>query len=73
MIVVAKLVGTAIGGRLFMLMRPQLMTLRRFARALAWWRQTRWRVRRALAASAGWRAMRAAVTRWRLRLGALWR
>ena len=72
-ILVAKLVGTAIGGRLFMLMRPQLMTLRRFARALAWWRQTRWRVRRALAASAGWRAMRAAVARWRLRLKAMFR
>jgi hypothetical protein len=66
----AKLVGTAIGGRLFMLMRPQLMTLRRFARAMAWWRQTRRRVRRALDASTGWRAMRAGVARWRLRLRA---
>ena len=72
-IVAAKLLGTAIGGRLFMLMRPQLMTLRRFARAMAWWRQTRRRVRRALEASAGWRAMRASVTRWRLRLKAMFR
>ena len=72
-IVAAKLLGTAVGGRLFMLMRPQLMTLRRFARAMAWWRQTRWRVRRALQASAGWRALRAGVTRWRLRLSALLR
>ena len=72
-IVAAKLLGTAIGGRLFMLMRPQLMTLRRFARAMAWWRQTRRRVRRALEASAGWRAMRAGVTRWRLRLRAMFR
>ncbi|MEP7101333.1 MAG: hypothetical protein ABI781_12545 [Burkholderiales bacterium] len=70
-IVAAKLLGTAIGGRLFMLMRKQLMTLRRFARAMAWWRQTRRRVRRALEASAGWRAMRAIVARWRLRLSAL--
>jgi len=68
---VAKLVGTAIGGRLFMLMRPQLMTLRRFARAMAWWRRTRRQVRRALEASAGWRALRAAAARWRRRLAAL--
>ena len=72
-IVAAKLLGTAIGGRLFMLMRPQLMTLRRFARAMAWWRQTRWRVRRALQASAGWRALRAALARWRQRLDARFR
>ena len=70
-IVAAKLLGTAIGGRLFMLLRRQLMTLRRFARTMAWWRQTRWRVRRALEASAGWRAMRAGVTRWRLRIRAM--
>jgi hypothetical protein len=76
-IVAAKLLGTAIGGRLFMLLRPQLMTLRRFARAMAWWRQTRRRVRRrlrdALEASAGWRAMRAGVLRWRLRVRAMFR
>ena len=70
-IVAAKLAGTAVGGRLFVLMRPQLMTLRRFARAMAWWRQTRRRVRRALEASAAWRAMRAAVKRWRVRVSAL--
>ena len=72
-IVVAKLLGTAIGGRLFMLMRRQLMTLRRFARAMAWWRQTRRRVQRALDASAAWRAMRSAVQRWRVRFGSLFR
>lgn len=72
-IVAAKLLGTAIGGRLFMLMRPQLMTLRRFARAMAWWRQTRRRVRHALEASAGWRAMRASVRGWRLKLRVLFR
>ena len=66
-IVAAKLIGTALGGRLFLLMRPQLMQLRRFARLVAWWRRTRWQVRRALEASAGWRAMRAAVRRWRAR------
>ncbi len=74
-IVGAKLLGTAVGGRLFVLMRPQLMTLRRFARAMAWWRYTRrrvrLRVRRLLEASAGWRSMRAGVTRWRMRLRGL--
>ncbi len=72
-ILAAKLLGTAIGGRLFMLLRPQLMTLRRFARTMAWWRYTRRRVRRAIDASAGWRAMRAGVTRWRLRLKSMLR
>jgi hypothetical protein len=65
-IVAAKLLGTAIGGRLFLLMRPQLMTIRRFARTMAWWRRTRGQVRRALDASAGWCAMRAAAARWRV-------
>ena len=76
-ILAAKLLGTAIGGRLFMLMRPQLMTLRRFARAMAWWRLTRWRVRRrvrrALETSAGWRGLRVAARRGRLTLRALFR
>jgi hypothetical protein len=72
-IVAAKLVGTAIGGRLFVLLRPQLMRLRHFARAMAWWRMTRRRVRHALQASSGWRAMRSAVQRWRLQLRGLFR
>lgn len=72
-IIAAKLLGTAVGGRLFMLMRPQLMQIRRFARAMAWWRRTRRKLRRALEASAGWRALRAGVTRWRLRLRGLFR
>lgn len=72
-IVAAKLVGTAIGGRLFVLLRPQLMRLRYFARAMAWWRITRRRVRHALQASSGWRAMRSAVRRWRLQLRGLFR
>jgi len=72
-IIAAKLVGTAVGGRLFMLMRPQLMKLRRFARAMAWWRRSRRQLRRALEVSAGWRAMRAATTRWGLRLRGLFR
>ena len=76
-IVLAKLFGTAIGGRLFTLMRPQLMTLRRFARAMAWWRRirrlVRVRVRRMLDASAAWRAMRSGVARARARMAALFR
>jgi hypothetical protein len=67
-IVAAKLLGTAIGGRLFVLLRPQLMKLRRFARTMAWWRHTRRRVRRALEASTAWCALRAAGRRWRLKL-----
>ena len=73
MIVAAKLVGTAVGGRLFVLLRPQLMRLRYFARATAWWRLVRRRVRHALQASSGWRAMRSAVRRWRLQLRGLFR
>lgn len=72
-IVAAKLAGTAVGGRLFVLMRPQLMTLRRFARAMAWWRRLRRLVRRWLEASAGWRAMRAALRRWRMQWRAMMR
>ncbi len=70
-ILAAKLVGTAIGGRLFVLLRPQLMTLRWFARALAWWRLLRRRVRHALQASAAWQAIRRAAHRWRVRWRAL--
>jgi hypothetical protein len=67
-ILAAKLVGTAIGGRLFVLTEPQLMRLRRFAQVMHWWRRTRRRVRRAVNAWPRWRAMRAAMRRWRLRL-----
>ena len=64
-IVLAKLTGTAIGGRLFMLMRRQLMTIRRFARFMAWWRAVRRLSRRWLEASAAWRAARGLAKRWR--------
>ena len=65
-IVIAKLLGTAIGGRLFVLMRRQLMTLKSFARTMAWWRRTRWRVRRALNAWPAWQAMRRRFRQWRI-------
>ena len=67
-ILVAKLIGTAIGGRLFVLTEPQLMQLHRFAQVIHWWRRTRRRVRHAVNAWPRWRAMRAAMRRWRLRL-----
>ncbi|HWI10625.1 MAG TPA: hypothetical protein VNU48_04790 [Burkholderiaceae bacterium] len=66
-IVAAKLVGTAVGGWLFLLTRPQLMQMPRFARAMAWWRRLRWQVRKALNASAAWRALRQTLQRWRRR------
>lgn len=71
-VVAAKLVGTAIGGRVFVLTEPQLMRLPRFARLVRWWRGVRLGVRRrvrlALNASPRWRAFRAALRRWRWRL-----
>jgi hypothetical protein len=74
-IVAAKLVGTALGGRLFVLLRPQLMTLRWFSRAMARWRHLRRRVRHALRASAvlqaAMQAVRQVAQRWRVRWRAL--
>jgi hypothetical protein len=55
-IVAAKLLGTALVGRLFVITEPQLMTYRWFARALGWWRLTKLRVKLALRRSAGWQA-----------------
>ncbi|HZE92054.1 MAG TPA: hypothetical protein VE029_10180 [Rhizobacter sp.] len=56
LIVAAKLLGTAFVGRLFVLTEPQLMKFAWFARALAWWRVTKARVREACRGSAAWRA-----------------
>jgi hypothetical protein len=65
----AKLVGTAIGGRLFMLTEPRLMELRRFAQAVRWWRRTVHRVRRAVRRWPPARAVRSTMRhvrrRWR--------
>jgi hypothetical protein len=65
LIVLAKLVGTAIVGRLFVLLERQLLTFAWFAHALAWWQRTRTRVMTALRESALWRAMRALRRDWR--------
>jgi len=64
-IVVAKLLGTAIVGRLFILTESQLMRFAWFARALTWWRVTKQRVMDALRRSAAWRGARRLKTRWR--------
>jgi hypothetical protein len=55
-IVAAKLLGTALVGRLFIITEPQLTHFAWFARALAWWRRTKLRVKLAVRNSAGWQA-----------------
>lgn len=64
-IVLAKLLGTAIVGRLFILTESQLMRFAWFARALGWWRATKQRVMETLRRSAAWRMARRLKTRWR--------
>ena len=58
-IVVAKVVGTAFVGRLFVLVESQLMQFTWFARAIGWWRATRERMLTSLRQSAFWRGGRA--------------
>jgi len=65
-IVVAKVVGTAFVGRLFILVEPQLMRFAWFARVLGWWRQTRARALAIIRASSLWRTSRAARRAWRM-------
>ncbi len=65
-IVAAKLLGTALVGRLFILTEVQLTQFAWFAAALAWWRRTKQRVRDALQAWAPWRRVRALARRWRM-------
>ena len=55
-IVLAKLLGTALVGRLFIITEPQLMQFDWFARSLGWWRRTKARMHGALVNSAGWQA-----------------
>lgn len=66
-IVLAKLLGTALLGRLFLLTEPQLVRFAWFARALGWWRHTRQRVVEVVRTSGLWRlarALRAQVRGW---------
>ncbi len=67
-IVAAKLLGTALVGRLFILTEPQLMQIAWFARAMGWWRATKARVKAWIAESAWWRGVRVVLRRWRVRL-----
>ena len=63
LIVVAKLFGTALVGRLFMLVEPQLMSFEQFARAVEWWREIQRRVKAAVVDSAAWRSLQVSL-RW---------
>ncbi len=65
-IVAAKLLGTALVGRLFILTEAQLTHFAWFAASLAWWRRTKARIKAAVHALPLWQALRAAVRRWRL-------
>ncbi len=65
-IVAAKVLSTALVGRLFILTEAQLLQFPWFARALCWWRTTKARVREAVAASAAIRALRGSRRHWRL-------
>ncbi|MEO7336722.1 MAG: hypothetical protein ABIV63_09080 [Caldimonas sp.] len=64
-IIGAKVVGTAIVGRLFVLLEPQLMEFSWFVRALSWWRKVKEWVGTALRVSPVWRTLRAAYRNWR--------
>jgi len=66
-IVLAKVLGTALVGRLFLLTQAQLMTFPWFVRAWTWWRATKARVSESVRRSAPWRAARHVVGRLRMR------
>lgn len=65
-IVSAKLLGTALVGRLFILTEAQLAHFAWFAASLGWWRRTKARIQAVVHALPLWQALRAAVCRWRL-------
>lgn len=60
-IVAAKLLGTAVVGRLFVLLEPQLREFAWIVRALDWWQRIKARVGVAVRESRLWRAVRATV------------
>lgn len=64
-IVAAKLVGTALVGRLFVLVETQLMGFAWVASCVGWWRLTRGRVMAALRESVLWHNGRALRRLWR--------
>lgn len=57
-IVAAKLLGTALVGRLFVLTKDQLMQFAWFARTLGWWIATKARIGQAVRRTWAWRAAR---------------
>ena len=65
-IVAAKLLGTALVGRLFVLTERQLMQFAWFVRALSWWRTTKERVKAAIKRTASWRAAQVLTRRVRI-------
>ena len=65
-IVAAKLLGTALVGRLFVLTERQLMQFAWFVRALNWWRTTKERVKAAVKRTASWRAAQVLTRRVRI-------
>jgi len=67
-ILAAKVLGTALVGRLFIVTEAQLVQFAWFARALAWWRGTKQRVKEALLRATWWRAVRAEYRRLALRV-----
>lgn len=65
LIVGAKVLGTAVVGRLFVLLEPQLMEFAWFVRALQWWRATKRKVNIALRSSMLWHRFSSVRRRWR--------
>jgi len=65
-IVLAKVVGTGLVARLFLLTRPQLMRLPWFARAYAGWLRWKEGVLSRVRASLPWRLARSLRRRWRI-------
>lgn len=69
-IIAAKLLGTALLARVYLLTRPVLLTIVWFARLLGWFLALKQRLIARLHATAAWqrvRAVAAAVRHWRLR------
>ena len=66
LIVLAKGLGTAFVGRLFILLEPQLMSFAWFARSVRWWRRTKNAVHDAVRTSRLWRRASVARRAWRM-------
>ena len=72
-VVLAKLLGTAVVARLFQLTRPALLLLPWFARWHGRWLRWKRHVVAEVKASAAWHAVHRLLRRARLRLAGLWR